>query len=314
MKDFSLRKPFFPGRADKTASLLLPLALSALLGFSACSSAPKRPMMETTVYQQSLDRYEAANAQLISFQTQEALSNLQIAQRLACSIDNVDLLCKIYLSAVIYRLTSTKEEGGNPTVFDGKSAEELLAAAQKFAARSENARFLQSVSKVYEQKVILAKGEAASDESITSSQKDFSKDPYYLGFSYRTLGDVYAQQKKWPQAIAAYQEAASIHTKNRYLIEIGLDWFSLARAQSLSGKKDAAIDSLNTALSFDKAAENSGAIATDYLALSKLLMKGNPTDSDRSKAKDAALWASQVYESAGFSEEAKASSDYARSL
>lgn len=310
MKAYAAKDRFFS--LMKTAAFSSLAALSLFL-FS-CSSAPKRPMMETTVYQQALDRYEVANAQLISFETNQAVSNLQIAQRLACSIDNVDLLCKVYLSAVIWRLSSTGETDGNPTIFDGKSAEELLSAANTFAKRSKNEQFLSSVASVYEQKVLLSNGGEVSAQRITQAQKDFSKDSYYLAFSYRTLGDVYTRQKNWSQAIAAYQEAAALHTKNRYLIEIGLDWYSLARAQSLSGKTDAAIDSLNTALSFDKAAENSGAIATDYLALAKLLMKGNPSETDRAKARDAALWAGEVYESAGFEDEARSARDYAHSL
>ncbi len=303
----------------KTAGkfILTVLLLSGLTFFYSCSSAPKRPMKETTVFQQAVDRYEAANAQLISFQTEEAGVNLQIAERLAISIDNAELLCKIYLSAIIYKMTNTNPSMNLPPEeepFYGKSAEDMLNLAKQFSNRSDNQDFLQAISAVYGQKLALAQGKGYDEQVIIDNQNKISKDPYYLAYSYRTLGDIYSEKKDWDKAISAFTTAAQIHTKNRYLVEIGLDYFSLARVYSLASKKTEAIDTLNTALYYDKEAENTAAIASDYLALAKILLKGNPSSQEKEKALSAANWAAKIYESAGFTKEGEEAKAFAESI
>ena len=91
-----------------------------------------------------------------------------------------------------------------------------------------------------------------------------------------------------------FAEAARIHTNDRYLVEIGLDWYCLARAYSLGGKKSDAISAIQSALKYDKDAENTSGIASDYIAYSKILLKDNPTDEEKKLSEELALWGEKI--------------------
>ena len=92
-----------------------------LVLFSGCSSSPKRAMLVTDVSDSASVIYENANAELIGGNIQNAGAHLQQAYNLALSVDDTDLLCRISLSAIIYRLTNSD---------DGMSASQLNPVLQ----------------------------------------------------------------------------------------------------------------------------------------------------------------------------------------
>lgn len=248
-------------------------------------------MLVTDTYNLAYSSLESANEDLLAGRLQNAFSNLSKSYNLALSIDNPSLLCKICLSGVSYKILEI-QAGSEPvksekeSFLDG-SLDSILDKAKFFAGRSTDKSFLLDLCAVYEVKSKLH--DENSDKNnllgiLNSSEKSVSKEPYYDGFLERTRGDVYMAMENYENARKSYVNAAEIHTKKRYIYEIGLDWYGAARASSLSGDKKNAVSAIENALKYDRDAENSAAISLDYLAYSKILLKGNPTEEDVKRA------------------------------
>ena len=174
----------------------------------------------------------------------------------------------------------------------------ILSEAKSFARRSSEKDALLDLCALYEVRVMLTRVRLSNEKNLSESEKrnlleiltqcekSVSKEPYYGGFLSLTRGDVYVSLSDFKNAGKSYLEAAQIHTKNRYLYEIALDWYGAARACSLGGDKSGAVNAIENALKYDRDAENSAALALDYLAYSKILLKGEPTESEIKKAKE----------------------------
>ena len=136
-----------------------------------------------------------------------------------------------------------------------------------------------------------AKNYVSMLEKVKSS---ILKEPYYLAYLARTTGDILMASEDFESARKSYEKAAKIHTKERYLLEIGLDWYCAARASSQNGQKTEAIAAIQNALKFDRDAENTKGIASDYMAYSKILLKGNPSEEERKFAEELAVWSVKI--------------------
>lgn len=274
----------------------------------SCSSAPKRAMVVTDTYELAYSRLESANEDLLSGKLQNARMNLSQSYNLALSIDNAPLLCKVCLSGVSYKILESQVQNQNENQNESSDEENqknsaysksfldekidfVLGEAKSAANRSTDRKPLLDLCKVYEVQKNLV--DLNSDKTfdgknllavLDSSEKSVSKEPYYLGYLERTRGDVFMKMNDFDGARKSYLSAAEIHTKSRYIYEIGLDYYKAARASSLSGDKKNAVSAIESALKFDRDAENSAAISLDYLAYSKILLKGNPTEEDVKKA------------------------------
>lgn len=290
--------------------------------FTSCSSAPKRAMLVTEVSDTAAAIYENANNELIRGHYHNAGGHLQNAYNLALTVDDADLLCRISLSAIIYKITynplknssstyiaKVQKEPASDIPFYGISASDLLVLAKSYAQRSESPKILGAVCEVYEARIKLALNEKLNSEQICdkllSSEKILSKEHFYRAFLYRTCGDVYAAGGMYSQARDLYLKASQIHLKHRYLSEIGLDYYCAARMSSQSGDKERALEEIDIALKYDKDAENTVAIAADYYAYGLILLKGNPGPADKIRAKNSILWAAQIYRAGGFADEAE---------
>lgn len=187
---------------------------------------------------------------------------------------------------------STSIQAEKKSFLDG-DLNSILSEAKSFARRSIEKDALLDLCALYEVRIKLSNEKNLSEsekrnllEILSQCEKSVSKEPYYGGFLSRTRGDVYVSLSDFKNAEKSYLEAAQIHTKNRYLYEIALDWYGAARACSLVGDKSGAVNAIENALKYDRDAENSAALALDYLAYSKILLKGEPTESDVKKAKE----------------------------
>lgn len=276
----------------------------------SCSSAPKRAMVVTDTYELAYSRLESANEDLLSGKLQNARMNLSQSYNLALSIDNAPLLCKVCLSGVSYKILESQVQNQNETENQNENSNEenqknsaysksfldekvdfVLDEAKSAANRSTDRKPLLDLCKVYEvqKNLVDLDSDKALDEKnllavLDSSEKSVSKEPYYLGYLERTRGDVFMKMNDFEGARKSYLSAAEIHTKSRYIYEIGLDYYKAARASSLSGDKKNAVSAIESALKYDRDAENSAAISLDYLAYSKILLKGNPMEEDVKKA------------------------------
>lgn len=292
-------------------SFLYAVTAAACLFFSGCSSAPKRAMVVNDVSSKANERYETANGELVAGQYDKAASHLTQAYNLALSVDSASLLCKICLSGIVYKIDIMELEARkNPqeSTFLNASTDTILFNARTFAARSSSSDLLTKICSIYEIKLQLAKKGTDYDSYLNileAIRGDIPKESYYLGYLYRTRADIQILKKDFASAEQSYIAAAEIHTKNRYLMEIGLDWYSVARCRSLAGNKEGAAQAIQQALKYDRDAENTSAIALDYYAFACILLKGEPSEKDRADARAACLWAAEIYESAEFFAEAQ---------
>lgn len=267
----------------KTAFIAL---IAALFTFVSCSST-KRPMVITTVTDQADSNYEEAN-NLISYGKYEmADEKLTTAKNLAVSIDDSYLLTRISCSRISYFLALNELE----------QAENAMKDAARYYSRcsKEEKKSLAGIFSVYQARIILAKNENPETAlSLLTKEKNNITGKYYLAYWNRVYGEVCVALKKYKDAENAFEEAAKIHIKDRYLSEIGQDYFSLARTRSLAGKKNGAVEAMELALKYDKDAENTQAIILDYFACAKILVKDNPSEDDRKKARGCAEWAKEI--------------------
>ncbi|MBQ8013124.1 MAG: hypothetical protein IJ257_01830 [Treponema sp.] len=292
--------------------------------FIACSSSPKRIMLVSDSSNVAYSQLEEANNSIIAGKYSRAYNLLSSGYNLALSVDNTDLLCKILLSGIVYKISSPEKSSlpqGSDSVSPAESEsfllqhkESLLSQAKKLAGRSESKKLLSDLCAVYDVRIRLENEKLAENGRIDSGKKNdwlsvlddvqpgVSKESYYHAYLYRTKGDVCMAGGDYSLAQDYYAEAAKIHTKERYLLEIGLDWYCLARACSLGGKKSEALSAIQTALKYDKDAENSLGIASDYLACSKILLKGNPSEEDKKLSAELALWSEKILRAGGLLE------------
>ncbi len=288
--------------------------------FYGCSSAPKRPMLVSDIYTLAYSRLESANSELLSGNLERAEKSLRESYSLAYSVDNAELLAKICLSGVSYKIlaeqlgkapSSSSPESASmqsssaerKTSFLDGSADEILGEAKVFSLRSSSSAYLLDLCSLYGVRAGISLKEELPEERKTELlavlsriEKNVSKEPYYGGFLRRTRGDVYVSLSDFKSAESSYLEAAEIHAKGRYLYELALDWYCAARAFSLGGDKGKAVEAIEKALKYDRDAENTKALALDYLAYSKILLKGNPSDSEKRKAAELELISGKIIE------------------
>ena len=308
--------------------ILKNIILISIFSLSACSSAPKRIMLVTQNRDLSYSQLEGANNSIAEGNFPRAFNQLSSAYSLALSVDNAALLCKISLSGIVFKISSPplfeivpateNESGAVSKSFLTASKEEILESAKKFASRAgfensgekkDETKLLSDLCVIYEVRVLLENEKSENDGKISGEnaknyvsmleniKSSVSKEPYYSSYLERTKGDVFMATEDFGNAKKSYEAAAAIHTKNRYLSEIALDWYCVARAASQNGQKNDAIVAIRNALKYDKDAENTNGIASDYLAYSKILLKGTPTDEEKKLSEELEKWAREIQNS-----------------
>lgn len=331
----------------KTYTVYAAITAASLFILSAvsCSSAPKRAMRITDTAGKAAERYELANTELLSGKVMSAGSHLEQAYELALSVDSTSLLCRIMLSRISQQLaiksgmkeqTTTAAESAASSsavsvaasgtaapllVHLGTDVNSLLESAREQAKRSSSKDMLEAVCNIYAARITIS-GITETDTAKLSSvqnlldgqEKNLGKEPYYLAYLYRTKGDAFALAKDYKKADEQYVKAADIHTKNRYLAEIGVDWYRASQVRSKNGDKTSALSAIETALKYDRDSENTMAIASDYYAYALILMKGTPAEEEKVRAQKAARWSSSVYRSGGYADMAAAVALYADSI
>lgn len=277
-----------------------------LIFLFSCSSAPKRIMLVTESTNLGYSQLDSANDAISSGNYSRAFNQLSSSYGLALSVDNTALLCKIALSGIVLKIACpdlseiipaiSLENSAESKSFLNQSNDELLEFAKKMASRSDETekKQLLSLSSVYEARILLSDGSSPDISSLENAKSALTKEPYYLAYLYRTLGDICMAGENYADAQKNYAEAAKVHTKERYLLEIGMDYYCLARSYSQDGKKQEAISAILTALKYDKDAENTAGIAADYQAYSKILLKGNPTEAEKSRSEEFSAWAEKI--------------------
>ncbi|WP_407428685.1 hypothetical protein [Treponema sp.] len=284
-------------------NIFLSLIIAGL--FFSCSSSPERVMLVSDGSNVAYSQLEEANNSIIEGKYARTYDLLNSAYNISLSVDNTDLLCKIFLSGIVFKI-AVPDFYADEDSFLKSEKEILLQNARKLAGRSQDKKVLINLCSVYEVRIQLENelklnGKKLSSEKagsflsvLDNAQSYISKDPYYYAYSFRTKGDVCLAVQDYSGAQKNFEAAAKIHTKERYLVEIGLDWYCAARSYSLAGKKSEALSAIQNALKYDKDAENTPAIASDYSAYSKILLKGSPDEEEIKLSEELALWSEKI--------------------
>lgn len=285
------------------------IAAAVILGISlalvSCSSAPKRTMERSEVANSAYNRLEAAKTELAHSDYLTAKSDFDLAYKEALSVDNADLLTKVCLSKMSYVIITND---GNP--------KDLLDEAKSYAKRAADSERLSAMCTLYEARLLLANEDETSLTQAAvlcdESEEGLKKDGLYLAYLYRTRGEILFAQKKFAEAEKPFEDAADLHIKERYLSEIALDYYYLARAYSAQQKKEAAIGALENALKYDRLDENTAGLGADYYALAVVLNSNSPSAQDQLKSKEYAVYSAKIYAAGGFEELSEKSLQYAQ--
>jgi len=267
-----------------------------LLFLSGCSSAPKRAMQINTVHSLCNSTLENANSNILSGNYDKAKSLLAQATNLAVSIDDYDLLISCKLAYVSLFLSE------NPP--DSETAMDHYLEAQEyvpFSSNIERNKALCSISKI---RIAISTYSISLNydnliNELLTAQKQFSKDPFNHAQCQSILGDLYRLKNDYVNSEKAYLEAAKEFTSERYLSEIGITWYKIAQNRSLSGNKKGALEALSNAIYYDRCAENSIALGTDYYIKGIILLKGKASEADRMEAKTALKHSANIFDACG---------------
>ncbi len=285
----------FPGTRQLYLRPVCAAVLAAALLASGCSSAPKRKMEVFTVRNAAVSQLELGNKSLFQGNTARAYANFEAAYRLAVSVDDSDLVCAVLFAMAGAALSSGGEQGA-------KDARIIIDKAKTFAATAENKK-LAYMCTLYDARILLAGSQAEEALRLArEAEKGLSGNPFDTAFALRVQGEALRDLGQWNEAEKTLLRAADLHTKNRYLDEIGQDWYLVAQVHSLAGDYGDALKALDTAVRYDRAAENSTGLGMDYYAQALVLEKMNRTAESRS----AAVRSAEIFSAAGLAEQAAA--------
>lgn len=275
--------------------------LSVLAGLSilifsstlfSCSSGPKRSMLITTVLNSCNSSLEAANGAILSGDYEKAQGLLSTAQNQAVSIDNSDLLISVNLAYISLCLSY------NPPRTD--DAKLYLTKMEKLIEPSNNKKYSESLYSMAKTRILIAEKNTDENfnniiEEMNKALSGFKDDLYNLAQCYSIIGDLYRINSDYKSAQKYYEDSVKIYTNEHYLSEIGITWYKIAQNYSLSGNKKGALEALNSAIYYDRCAENSMALGADYYIKGVILLKGNPTPAEIEKANDSFIHSAEIY-------------------
>ena len=282
-----------------------------ILFSTACSSSPKRQMLINTVYNSCLDSIEAANACILNGNYTQAEELLIKARTQAVSIDNYNLLLSVYLTHVSLYLSH------NPPLIE--KAKLYLNQAYSIVDQTNKINESQLLCAMSEARILIAENNVQNNyksivDKIDDAKKVFKNQPYNHAQCDSILGDIYRLSGNYKEADKIYNEAAKLFTDNRYLSEIGITWYKIAQNHSQAGNIKEALKALDTAIYYDRCAENSMALGADYYIKAVILLKGTPSESNVNEAKKALTHSADIYKSTNRNELAEKSLELLKTL
>jgi tetratricopeptide (TPR) repeat protein len=269
--------------------------------FSGCSSAPKKPAEIYTERNIAANQLNLANQTTNQGRFEDALVLLEEARRLALAADDPVLRIKTSMSR------------GNILFAIGRHEEafqEWESAAAEGQASGE--KVLAALARIYVIKGSLILLDIEGEGETAAAVEEFKarlnremvlvkSDPYAVAAGNVTLGIAEKQLRRWAEAESAVKKALAFHEKNLYIEDAAYDWFFIASIRSMAGNYDAALQALRTALSFDRRAENSIGLASDWQAMGEVYQKAGRSEESRTSFQRAA----EIYRAIGLNERAE---------
>jgi len=282
-----------------------------ILFSTACSSSPKRQMLINTVYNSCIDSIETANACILNGNYTQAEELLIKARTQAVSIDNYNLLLSVYLTHVSLYLSH------NPPLIE--KAKLYLNQANSIVDQTNKIQESQLLCAMSEARILIAENNVQNNyksivDKIDDAKKVFKNQPYNHAQCDSILGDIYRLSGNYKEADKIYNEAAKLFTDNRYLSEIGITWYKIAQNHSQAGNIKEALKALDTAIYYDRCAENSMALGADYYIKAVILLKGTRSENNVNEAKKALTHSADIYKSTNRNELAEKSLELLKTL
>ena len=281
-------------------SSLFPLPFIFLALLASCSSAPKRPAEIVSVRQMGENQLNLVNKATDQGDYDRALILLAEARRLAVSADDPSLRVRTKLSEGNILFSQNKADEAE-AVWNGALAEaeasgqtELVSQARIYLARSS---------------LIAGTASAANvKDRVNKELAVIKSDTLAIALGWTVIGRAEQKDRNFSAAEAAYQKAAAIHDKENYLEQAAYDWYLIASSRSVSGQSAAAVEALNTALAYDRRAENTFGLASDWRALGDVYKRaGKPDETDADYRRAAEIFRAIPLEQAALDAEAKIS-------
>lgn len=296
---------------SKTCSLAAAIVLIFISLSTACSSGPKRQMYITKIQDSCKDAIETANSFILNGNYEQAEELFNKAQIQAVSIDNYDLLLSISLARVSLFLSY------NPPLIE--KAKTHLEQSYSLVPYTRNIKESNLLCAMSEARIIIAQNQVKENyktiiDKIDDAKKVFKDKPYNHAQCNSILGDIYRLSGNYKEANKIYNEAAKLFTENLYLSEIGITWYKIAQNHSQYGNKKEALEALNTAIYYDRCAENSMALGADYYIKAVILLKDEASENNRTEAKKALRHSAEIYKAANLNDLANKSLELLRTL
>jgi len=238
--------------------------------FSGCSSAPKKATEIFADRNTASKQLDLANYNANRGQYEGALVILEGARKLALSTDDPSLRIRTSISR------------GNFLFALGRNAEafaEWESAASEGDASGEPV--LAALARIYSirAKIVLLDtdtGTANVQELTQQLNREMTaakSDANATAVGNITLGFAEKQMGHWADAESAVKKALSYHEGGLFLEEAAYDWFLIASIRSLAGNSNASLEALETAIRFDRRAENGFGLASSWQAMGDVLKK-----------------------------------------
>jgi tetratricopeptide (TPR) repeat protein len=285
------------------SGFLLPLfcvlSVSLVIGFIACSSAPKRPEEIHTVRYAAETQLELANQAADRGYYSQALDLLAEARRLAVNVDDPPLRIRTGLSL------------GNILFFLGRrdEADEAWQAALVEADQAGNGE-LAAICRIYQARgellAIIAGdgagggtgGDAADIRNRVQRELGAVKtDKLAAALGWTVIGLAEKELGRYKEAESALKKALDIHDSERYLEQAAYDWYLIASVRSVAGSYETALAALREAIILDRRSENSHGLGKDWLAMGDVYTKaGKGSEAAAAYGRAAAIFRSEGFE------------------
>jgi tetratricopeptide (TPR) repeat protein len=266
---------------------------------AACSSAPKGPVEVNRQRRLAQEQLDQAGRETDRGNYERALALIDEAYRLAAGADDSSLLVRSRLSR------------GNVFTHLGRGEDARTAyAAALEEAEAAGDRELAAICRIYIARsrlfAALAEGGGAAQDAARTLLAEIHQDiqavktdriAAALGWIAAALAG--KELRLWSDAEASLKKALDIHTEEQYLELAAYDWYLIASVRSVAGQYDSALAALNTALDFDRRAENTYGLGMDWMALGDVYKKaGDAANSARAYRRSA-----EIFRSGGFEKE-----------
>lgn len=238
---------------------------------------------------------ELANTAIDRGSYEEALQMLIDVEKLAYQIDNSELIINTALSRGNAWLALDNSDNAT------KAWDE--AEAEAAAAKDPE---MQAMCRIYRNRaaiILLDEAQNGTDRNTVSTNTDTTKINSIIqntkadiaalvhnqlaeALGWTVIGLAEKLNRNWDASEAAFKKALAIHEKALSLELAAYDNYLIASLWSVAGDYDKAIAALENALAFDRRAENTHGLISDWEALSVVYEKaGRLTEAARAKVR-----------------------------